>query len=99
MTMSMKLFRITSFIIMGISSFAMAMAASRAARASDDWNETPSWAAPTDDSYGVQHKYVNQKQLHLSPFSPGSHNLAIDLGQVFLMGDLSHNYSDAIGSQ
>ncbi len=34
-----------------------------------------------------------------SPFSPGSHNLALDVGQVFLMGDLGTNYSDNIGFQ
>ncbi len=34
----------------------------------------------------------------ISPFSPGSHNLALDLGQVFLMGDLTR-YSDSIGVQ
>jgi hypothetical protein len=34
----------------------------------------------------------------VSPFSPGSNNLALDLGQVFLMGDLGQ-YSDSIGTQ
>jgi hypothetical protein len=34
----------------------------------------------------------------VSPFAPGSHNLALDLGQVFLMGDLSQ-YSNSIGTQ
>ena len=35
----------------------------------------------------------------LSPYSPGSNNLALDLGQVFLMGNLGNQYSDAIGGQ
>jgi hypothetical protein len=34
----------------------------------------------------------------VSPFSPGSHNIAVDLGQVFLMGDLA-KYTDSIGTQ
>jgi opacity protein-like surface antigen len=34
----------------------------------------------------------------LSPYAPGSNNLALDLGQVFLMGDLS-KFSDSIGMQ
>lgn len=32
-----------------------------------------------------------------SPFSPGSHNLAIDVGQMFLMGDLNTRYNDSLG--
>ncbi len=32
-----------------------------------------------------------------APFAPGSHNLALDLGQVFLMGDLASAYEDNIG--
>lgn len=39
------------------------------------------------------------RNANLSPFSPGSNNLAIDIGQVFLMGDLGQNYSDSIGAQ
>ena len=35
----------------------------------------------------------------ISPYSPGSNNIALDLGQVFLMGDLGNQFSDAIGGQ
>ncbi|MDR3606686.1 MAG: hypothetical protein P4M08_04805 [Oligoflexia bacterium] len=35
----------------------------------------------------------------VSPFAPGTHNLALEMGQVFLMGNLGNNYSDAIGTQ
>jgi hypothetical protein len=35
----------------------------------------------------------------ISPYSPGSNNLALDIGQVFLMGDLGERYSDSIGGQ
>jgi hypothetical protein len=35
----------------------------------------------------------------VSPYSPGSNNLALDVGQVFLMGGMGGNYSDAIGTQ
>ena len=34
----------------------------------------------------------------ISPFSPGSHNLAVDLGQVFLIGELSQ-FSNNLGAQ
>ena len=33
---------------------------------------------------------------NISPFSPDSHNVAVDIGQVFLMGDLG-KYTDNIG--
>lgn len=35
----------------------------------------------------------------VSPFAPGSHNLALDMGQVFLMGDLGNKYEDSLGTQ
>jgi hypothetical protein len=33
------------------------------------------------------------------PFTPGTSNLSLEMGQVFLMGDLGDKYSDAIGTQ
>ena len=36
---------------------------------------------------------------HGSPFSPGTHNLALSVGQVFLMGDLSSRYENALGTE
>ena len=34
----------------------------------------------------------------LSPFSPGSHNISLDLGQVFLVGDLT-KFQNTLGTQ
>ena len=34
-----------------------------------------------------------------TPYAPGTHNLALDLGQVFLMGDLSDAYENSLGIQ
>jgi hypothetical protein len=34
-----------------------------------------------------------------APFAPGSHNVSLDIGQVFLMGDLSAQYANAIGGR
>ena len=36
---------------------------------------------------------------NIAPFTPGSNNVAVDIGQIFLMGDLGSNYSDSIGAQ
>lgn len=35
----------------------------------------------------------------ISPFVPGSHNLSLDFGQVFLMGALGDSIPDSIGSR
>jgi len=34
-----------------------------------------------------------------SPLSPGTHNLSIGVGQIFLMGSLSSNYENSLGTQ
>ncbi len=35
----------------------------------------------------------------ISPFAPGTHNISLEMGQVFLLGNLGNNYSDSIGTQ
>jgi hypothetical protein len=75
--------------------------------ASSSWNDQPSWqtgqpaqtgAAPYQNSPSQSRKRL-QSDEPLAPFSPGSNNVALDIGQVFLMGDLGNKYSDAIGEQ
>ncbi len=41
---------------------------------------------------------LNSSSTDIAPLTPGSHNIALDLGQVFLMGDLN-KYSDSLGTQ
>ena len=62
------------------------------------WAAAPSWG--TDDSTLKNKSSVRIKEriVDISPYSPGSHNIALDLGQVFLMGDLTR-FADSIGSQ
>ncbi len=80
--------------------------ASNVQLASSSWNDQPSWqtgqptqtgSAPYSNSPSSHRKL--QQDDNLSPFSPGSNNVALDVGQVFLMGDLGNKYSDAIGEQ
>jgi opacity protein-like surface antigen len=40
-----------------------------------------------------------QSQARISPFVPGSSNVSVDVGQVFLMGNLGDRYTDSIGSR
>jgi hypothetical protein len=77
--------------------------------ASSSWNDQPSWQSgqPTQsgsapyqaNSPSTSRKRLSQQDENISPFSPGSNNVAIDVGQVFLMGDLGNKYSDSIGEQ
>jgi len=56
------------------------------ANASSEWHQKTSW--------------INREKSNpIYPFAPGSNNLAIDVGQIFLMGEMGANYSDSIGSQ
>jgi len=61
------------------------------------WSQKPAWA---DDSSASHHSARSHDQSYsdVAPFTPGSHNIAVDLGQVFLMGDLA-KYTDTIGAQ
>jgi hypothetical protein len=75
--------------------------------ASSSWSSQPSWAAspPTTDvgarKSGSYNRSVStsESRYNIAPFSPGSHNVALEIGQVFLMGDLGDNYNDSIGTQ
>lgn len=80
-----------SYLFLGISS----------AWALSDWQQQPSWSseAPLRLSTKRNANSAREKVTPVSPFSPKSNNLAIDVGQVFLMGDMGANYSDSIGTQ
>lgn len=36
---------------------------------------------------------------NLSPLAPGTHNLSVGVGQIFLMGDLSSGFENSLGTQ
>jgi hypothetical protein len=86
----------------GVVAVALAVTATQATAStgSGSWSSQPSWAnsdnapPPRKASYARESRYSQ-----VSPFSPGSNNVALDVGQVFLMGDLGSNYSDSIGAQ
>ncbi len=73
------------------------------ANATDSWVRSPSWSSGSggDSSAPRTRSSFASRELQnaVSPFSPGSNNLALDVGQVFLMGNLSSSYSDNIGGQ
>jgi opacity protein-like surface antigen len=61
------------------------------------WLQKPVWAAEGTSAVHYTPK-APERNSDISPFSPGSHNVGLDLGQVILMGDTAQ-YSDGIGSQ
>src|SRR6185437_7604794 len=70
-----------------------------ASSSSSSWSQQPSWAnEPRSSSHRSVLKAQTQDTTDFAPFAPSSHNIALDLGQVFLMGDLG-KYSDSIGTQ
>ena len=60
----------------------------------------PKWTSGGTSGSSEPHTVSRASDMgtEVSPFAPGSNNIAIDLGQVFLMGDLNQ-YSDSLGTQ
>ena len=77
-----------------------------AAPETSSWSSSknyPSYPATTSDSDSYSSRgrnsssYKSKRQNdNLQPFAPGTHNLSLELGQAFLMGNLSSKYSDSI---
>lgn len=90
-------FRNTS-ITAGAAVFLLLFGMESAALAASSWSRQPAWASTIGDS-PTRKPSARREEPQTAPFAPGSNNLAVDIGQVFLMGDLSSNYMDSIGSQ
>ena len=69
---------------------------------SSSWSSKPDWFKASN-SYSNKGNGQNNTRPYdpsaraAAPFSPGSNNLALDIGQVFLMGDLGKTYTDSLG--
>lgn len=74
-----------------------------ASAAPGSWSNQPSWSSgsstPNESSSSRRAPRREIAQANTSPFAPGSNNVALHIGQVFLMGDLSAKYTDSIGGQ
>ncbi len=84
-----KVVVISGFFILGLLT-------DRALAAPEGWTQNPGWAQPAGYTQNSQMRNTKPSPP-VSPFAPSSNNLGIDLGQVFLMGDLSEDYSDNLG--
>jgi hypothetical protein len=74
------------------------------------WSKDPAWAqeAPARNSDSkrerqvAERSYKSEGRRAYTPFSPGSNNLSLDIGQIFLFGDKGNDetgFSDSIGFQ
>ena len=77
--------------------------AAPSAQAASSWSSQPAWAAPdsgaSSAASSARRKHDVYASNDVSPFSPGSNNVSLDVGQVFLMGDLGDKYDSSIGTQ
>lgn len=80
-----------------VLSLLITVLAGSAAFAAPGWSQQPAWAAPSEPP--TRKPSLRESNYNLAPFTPGSNNLSLDVGQVFLMGDLSSSYADSIGSR
>jgi hypothetical protein len=66
------------------------------------WSTSPSWAKESESDLAERpiRRSIAERPVkrNLKPFAPGTNNLALGVGQVFLMGDLG-GYNDSIGGQ
>jgi hypothetical protein len=70
------------------------------ANAAASWSNQPSWASAEPSAPATSRRSRERPaKSEVSPFSPGSHNVSVDLGQVFMMGDLGDRYDSSIGTQ
>lgn len=78
------------------------------AHATGSWKSDPDWAREdrerirrdANEEVGLSKKaFSRERRREVSPFAPDTHNIAVDVGQVFLMGDMAANYSNAIGAR
>jgi hypothetical protein len=81
-----------------VAGWILLCSSSTSAAVGSKWSGLTSWdksEAPLSQRTLKSHDTVYNES---SPYSPGTHNLALDVGQVFLMGDLTR-FPDTIGSQ
>ena len=89
--------RALGFFTLAVSLTILSGTSARAA----GWASNPEWAneAPGTPANRRPRSESSYRRNDVTPFSPGSNNVALELGQVFLMGDLGNNYEDALGMQ
>lgn len=102
-----------STLFIAITTLAAVPAWASQSTPSSSWSSSsPSWGSDNSDNgnsynsgYSSNKKAASRNESriksteneNLSPFAPGSNNLSLEMGQVFLMGNFGNNYSDSIG--
>jgi hypothetical protein len=92
--------RVEVAAFVAIASIALAISEGTTSAAQSNWSSPSSWSSSSRDiSTRKQSALMRDEGHNIAPFAPSSNNLSLDVGQVFLMGDLGNNYADAIGSR
>lgn len=82
-------------IIAGAAFLVFMTSSNVALAASTSWSSQPAWAS----GESTRRSHLIKESNNLSPFSPASNNVSLDVGQTFLLGDLSGRYSNNIGAK
>ena len=93
--------RSSHLTLMSLSLLLASLASNAVASSSPSWQQQqPAWANDPDSvPIPRRSSHTQDARFVLSPFAPGTNNVALDVGQVFLMGGLGANYTDSIGAQ
>ena len=91
-------------IALGLALVSVTVGAS-AISAENSWSTSPAWASSGSNSNSSSTRSGSNSARKRdyntdstpSPFAPDSNNVALDVGQVFLMGDLNSKYTDNLG--
>jgi len=91
------------FSKLNLSLMLIALGNAHLAEGASSWSGQPDWAKRRPHAGRAIQRADRQQVLQSSnnptPFAPESRNLSIHVGQMYLMGDLSNNYSDNLGGQ
>ena len=91
------------FALLGVYSVSSSLAypVSKSANSSSSFSDAPSEDSRPEENAPKPRPQTRRSNYvpPSSPMAPGSHNISLGLGQVFLMGDLSDSYENNLGIQ
>ncbi len=83
-----------------ILALGLATVAWESSASASSWSQKPAWANNPSEPSATRRSSTSAREpkYNLAPFAPETNNVALAVGQTFLMGDLSR-YSDSIGTE
>jgi len=90
---------ITGVYSVSFSSSAQAFTSSKSTFSAADSDSIRMTRSARDASRSETNNYNRNYSSSSTPLSPGTHNLSVGVGQIFLVGELSNEYENALGTQ